>query len=167
MKHGDSVKTIFWGILLILGACWFWHHLCGNPFAELALIRHGRVTSGFIVDAWEVVTEGDTGQTIWSHGATYTYTLPDGRTFTQRTRDASGRLRDEFQNLQQPRAIKVEYLPDNPSISRIKREGNDSLGEWLWRKVGLGGLLLAALLSPGVVLIRSGIHSCRKKHGEN
>ena len=155
----DAMKTVCWGILWIVGACWFWYSCVGNPFDELALIRRAHTTPGFIIDAWEDVEDGARGEAHWFHAATYKYRLPDGREFTQRTRDYSGRLKDEFHDLTQPHPIEVEYLPENPAVSRIKGEGSDGLIDWLWRKVGLGLVLLALFLSPGLVLLRNG---CRE-----
>jgi hypothetical protein len=159
---GDLVKTLIWGVAWILGACWFWYYLVGNPLDELALIRGAQVAAGFIVDTWEDVEDGDEGGTHWFHGVTYTYRTPDGREFTQSIKNGSGRLKDELQDLQQPYPIEVEYLPDNPTVSRIKGNGCDSITEWLWRKVGLGSLILTLFVSPGIVLLRNGVREIRR-----
>jgi len=159
---GDSVKTLLCGFLWILGVCWFWYYVAGNPLDELALIRRAQVAPGFIVDTWEDVEDGDRGQATWFHGATYTYHIPDGREFTQSTKSTSGRLKEEFQDLQRPYPVEVEYLPDNPAVNRIKGDGCASITEWLWRKVGLGGLLLALFASPGIVLLRNGVRDIKR-----
>ena len=158
----ESIKTILWGVAWIAGACGLWYWLAGNPLDELALIQRARIAPGAIVDTWEDVDEDDEGQDLWSHGATYTYRLPDGRELTQSTQNKPGRLRDEFVDLQQPYPVEVEYLPEDPTISRIKGDGSDSLSEWLWRDVGLGGLLLAAFLLPGIGLLRNGVRDLRR-----
>jgi hypothetical protein len=161
-EYSDSVKTLIWGVIWILGACWFWYYLAGNPLDELALIRRAQVAPGFIVDTWEDAESGDEGGTHWSHGATYTYRIPDGREFTQSAAIRSGRLKEEFQDLQQPYPIEVEYLPDNPTVSRIKGDGCESIMGWLLRKIGLGSLLLALLASPGIALLRNGVRDIRR-----
>jgi hypothetical protein len=160
-KLGGSVKTLIGGVLWILGACWFWYHSFGNPLDELALIRGAQIAPGFIVDTWEEPDSGPEGGTLWFHGSTYHYRTPDGREFTQKTGDRSGMLKEEFQDLQKPYPIEVEYLSDNPAVSRIKGDGCRSVMEWLWRKVGLGSFLLAMLLSPGIVVLRDGIRNMR------
>ena len=161
-EYRDSIKTILWGVALILGACGFWYGLVDNPLNEFALIQRARLAHGFIIDTWEDVEDGE-GEDYWHHRAMYKYRLPDGREFTQSTKDSPGRLKDEFRNLQQPHPIEVEYLPEDPSISRIKGCGSDSISDWLWRKVGLGTLLLAWFLSPGIVLLRNGVRDFKKR----
>lgn len=151
------MKKLIWGTLWILGAVWFCYYSFGNPLDELALIRRAQIAPGSIIDTWEDVEDGDDGRAHWFHGATYTYRLPDGREFTKSKTSVSGRLKEKFQNLQQPYPIEVEYLPDNPKVSRIKGDGNSSITDWLWRKVGLGGLLLILLASPGIILLRNGV----------
>jgi hypothetical protein len=54
--------------------------------------------------------------------------------------------------------IEVEYLPDNPAVSRIKGSGSKNLFDWLWREVALGGLLLAMFLAPGCSMLRSALN---------
>ena len=164
VEYRESIKTIFWGVALVAGACGFWYYLVGNPLNELALIQRARIVPGFIIDTWEDVKDDDQGRAHWYHGATYTYRLPDGREFTQSTRDSPGRLKDEFLDLQQPYPVEVEYLSEDPAISRIKGDGSDSVSDWIWRKVGLGILLLALFLSPGIVLLRNGVRQLKRSH---
>jgi len=156
----DSIKTAIIGALWIAVAVWFVFYLAGNPLNELALIRHGDTTLGFIVDAWEDVEEHDNGRPMWFHGGTYTYYLPDGRKFTQQTKEASGRLSPEFRNLEYPYPIEVEYLPNKPNISRIKGSGYKSITGWLIRIVG-GCFLLVMLSFPGVGLLWYGVRDLK------
>jgi hypothetical protein len=162
-KHLKSVVSYTaWGVVFCVGALWFWHYLVGNPFDELELIRRGHTVPGFIVDTWEEVESGDEGGTHWLHGALYTYRMPDGQEFTQRTKESSGRLKPELQDLTQPVPIEVEYLPDNPAVSRIKGDGSPNLFDWLWRKIGLGTLLLALFLAPGLGMLRTAIRDFKQ-----
>lgn len=149
---------------MVVVACWFWHYLVGNPFDELALIQRGQTVSGFIIDTWEDAESGDEGGTVWFHAAIYKYRLPDGREFTRSTNVRSGRLKDEFRALTQPYPVEVEYLPDKPLVSRLKGDGSDSMFDWLWRKAGLGIVLLVFFLSPGIVMLRDGFRDLRKLH---
>lgn len=153
----DAAVSAFWSTALIVGAMWFWHYLVGNPFDEFALISRGHTTDGLIVDTWEDAESGDEGGTHWFHGAIYTYRLPDGREFTQRTKNKRGHLRSDLRDLARPFPIEVEYLPDDPSVSRIKGDGSLSVFDWIWRKIGLGSLLLALFLAPGITMLRSAI----------
>ncbi len=153
----SAASSALWGVLLLLGASWFWHSLVGNPFDDLALIRRGYTTQGFIVDTWEDAESGDEGGTQWFHGAKYKFRLPDGREFTQRTKDGSGRLKTEFRDRAQAFPVEVEYLPDNPAVNRIKGDGSPNFLDWLWREFGLGSLLLALFLAPGFAMLRSAV----------
>ncbi len=55
----------------------------------------------------------------------------------------------------------VEYSSDDPSMNRIKGEGRQTITEWLWRKVGLGAVLLLLCCSPGICLIRAGLRDVK------
>ena len=149
---------------MVVVAWLFWYFFVGNPFDELALIQRGRTVSGFIVDTWENAESGDSGGTQWFHAVIYKYRLPDGREFTRRTKERSGRLKDEFRVLTQPYPVEVEYLPDKPLVSRLKGDGSDSMFDWLWRNAGLGSVLLVVFLGPGIVMLRNGFRDIRKLH---
>ncbi len=152
-----AVKTVAGSLLWCIIAIWFWTYLVGNPVHELLLILRGHTAPGFIVDTDQEAEMGDEGATQWVHSAKYTFRLPDGRVMTAATGDRGGRLRDELRDLVNPVPVEVEYDPNDPSISRIKGDGNATVNEWLTRRVGLGGLLLAMFLAPGVFLFTSGI----------
>lgn len=156
------MKLVIFAVLWVLGVCWFWYQLMGNPLAELALIRRAHTAPGFIVDTWEDVEDAGEGGAQWFHAAVYTYRLPDGREYKERTPERKGRLREQFREFEEPYPIEVEYLPENPAVSRIKGYGCQSVGEWLWRKAGLGSLLLAVFLGGGVILLRDGIREIKK-----
>ena len=157
--QGKALKRIAWGLVWMVCATWFWLHLVGNPIHDLRLMLWARTAPGHIVDTWEDVEDGDDGRAHWYHSAAYTFHLPDGREVSATTGSRSGRLRPEFVDFEQPIPIEVEYDPTNPSISRLKGEGCQSLVEWLFRKVCLGGLMFVLFVSPGVQLIRDGIRS--------
>jgi len=141
------------GILLIVGMCWFWYSLVGNPFDELALIRHAATAPASLADTWEDEQSDFRDHVYISDVGIYRFQIPDGREFMARARAPIGELRSEEA---------VEYLPDDPSVSRIKGDGCQSVGEWLWRKVGLGVLLLAMFVTPGIIAIRDWASSRRR-----
>lgn len=144
----DRLKSVFLGLLFMAGGFLFWHYLVGNPFNELALIRRGVTTTGLITDVREYEEDNGRGKAVFLHSFTYIFRPGAGQIITARTRDYSGRLPDKI-----PHSIQVEYLPDNPAVSRIKTTGSSTVTEWLWRTVGIGGLLLAMSLSTGVYII--------------
>jgi hypothetical protein len=87
--------------------------------------------------------------------------LPDGRSF-KGTAEGSGRLKEQFQDLTEPYPIEIEYLPDNPDVSRIKGSGCGSVTELLWRKIGLGGLILVGLCWIPVGLLWKGLKDLKR-----
>lgn len=162
----DSIKTAIIGGICIAVAVWLVLYTAGNPLHELALILHADTTFGYIVDAYEDVEEHDNGRPMWFHGGTYTYYLPDGRKFTQKTKESSGRLSPEFRNLGYPYPIEVEYLPNKPNISRIKGDGYKSITGLLF-KITAGCFLLAMLSFPGVGLLWYGVRDLKRLLNEN
>lgn len=158
-KYSSELKTVLYGIIWIIIAIIFWWHIAENPFDELNLILRAKITDGFIVDADEDILEGDRGESSWIHYYYYKYQIPDGRKFKGVER-GSGRISID---LDQPHPIQFEYLPDNPDVSRINGSGSSDVWEWLWRKIGFGGLLLIMVISPGLVVMRNGIIDIRKK----
>jgi len=156
----ELTKGMATGILFMLFACCFWLYLAGNPFAELALIRSAQSISGFIIDAWEQPLDTDEGRTRRANGAIYKYYI-DEHEFTKKTKDSDGRLHKEFGKLKQPFRVEVEYLPNNPQVSRIKGDGCQTITEWLWRRVALGGTLLLAFLAIGLFVIQNAINEYR------
>lgn len=105
-----------------------------------------------IVDTIEVEHEDSRGHVTYSNIGVYSYQTPDGRKFKTTTRDPVGQLKERQ---------KVEYLPDKPMISRIKGDGCQTITEFLWRKVGLGGLLLVAFISIGYLVLRESLNEFR------
>ena len=152
-KLRDSVLILRGGVLWILGGCWFWCYLAGNPLDELALIRRAQVATGSLVETHEHEEEDDRGHVYLSDVGDYAFRVPDGSDFKASTRVPTGDLKEQEQ---------VEYLPDNPAVNRIKGDGCQSITEWLWRKVGLGSLLLTLLAGPGIVLLRHGVRDIRR-----
>lgn len=122
---------MLWGTAWIIGACLYWNYLFGNPLEELALINRGQTARGFIIETSEDILDSDQGSK-WVSQRTYNYRLPDGREFAGKTGDIPGQLKGE---IKEPYAIEVEYLPDNPVVSRIKGYGNDTVRSWMWHNV--------------------------------
>ena len=167
MTLRSTVKELWgamWPVLLavlwVLFACWFVYNQTGNPLNDFALIRGAETAPGFIVDTWEDVLDDGHRGVRWYYGYEYRYHAADGREYSQ-VKHRSGQLKDEFSDLNEPVPIEVEYLPDNPSVSRIKGSGCQSVTEWLWRNVGRV-ILLAMLVAPSLVFFRNGFRDIKK-----
>jgi len=149
----NKLISVFWGLFWIVVGFMFWLSLVGNPIHELALIKRGVVTNGVITDTWEDTSKADDGRTIFIHGITYTFQLPDGRTVTGYRGNRQGRLHNSS-----PHPFEVRYLPDNPAVSWIKADVSPTIGDFLLYKVFGGGLILAMFLSPGLALLHKGFY---------
>lgn len=148
------MKTILWSVLYILGACWFWYYLCGNPFDEFALITDSQIATGTLASVHEDEQEDSRGRVSISDVGIYVFRVPSGREFRTKVKSKSGFLRDYEE---------VEYLPENPVVSRIRGTGSSTITDWLWRKVGLGLLLFVAFVAPGIVQLRAGFREIRNQ----
>jgi len=146
------MKKLVWGAIYILGVCWFLYSQCGNPLDELALINGAKITTGSLVDIREHEQEDARGKVYYSNLGVYSFRLPDGREFKTITRKPSGTLHQR---------ITVEYLPENPSVSRVQGDGCRSVMEWLWRKFGLSILIFAVFISPGIYLLADGFRKLK------
>ncbi len=152
-SYYELIKGLAFGILAMVGACWFVLHYAGNPFQEIALIQRGETTTGNLVDSFEIETAGSHDRIGVCDRGVYSYRLSDGREFKTFTDVPTGQLKE---------LEKVEYLPDNPAVSRIKGDGCQTITEFLWRKVGLGGILFVAFLSIGFTVIRKAINEFKR-----
>jgi len=121
----NRLTSVFLGLVLIAGCLWFWVYLLGNPIDELALIRHGVTVQGVITDV----------------SSSYEFRLPNGR----KVKGETGAISYYMSGF----GVEVEYLPDDPAVSRIKGDGCSTLTEWLWLNVGL----FILFFSPGVGVI--------------
>jgi uncharacterized protein DUF3592 len=158
----NRLPTVFVGLMLTVGGFLFWLYLVGNPINEMRLITDGVTAKGVITDVREGYEDCDScpGRKYLHYNASYTFQLPNGQTVEAETKDSNGLRPDIIAN-----GIEVEYLPDSPEVNRIKGTGSPTFTDWIWRKAGIGGLLLVMCLSPGVGLIHWGVR--RKPEGSS
>ena len=153
-----AAKYMTGGYVWLIIAIGLWYSGLGNPLHDFALMKRAQVTSGSLLDESDDAGDTDEGGMVWSYGATYSYRIPDGRRFTNKYESSSshGPITGLPENLQ------VEYLPDNPRISRVKGTGSATVREWIIRTtLSLG--LLALFVAPGLHLLKVGINELRGK----
>lgn len=167
MKGWRQSWELVAGILLALGAVFFWFHFVGHPFDDLSLLLRSQTAAGTVIEAEEVVDDDSNGRAVWSHHVTYRYIVPDKGEFRGTTGSLPGRLREDMRAMTEPVAVAVEYLPDHPGISRIKGSGCSSVFEWVWRKALLGLFLLVLFLAPGMICLRLGWKALRHSMAGN
>lgn len=138
----DAIKPLIGGVLWLLVLCWISYPEVGDSLLELAIIRRAQVATGVRVVTWKAEEEGKSDE------AGYAFRVPDGREFTIGTDYA-------FEDLD--KQCEIEYLPDNPDVSRIKGDGCQGELEWLFRNVGSKILFFALIAAPGVIMLRIGV----------
>jgi hypothetical protein len=152
------IQHCFWGLVILIASFWLVFSATGNPYQEYLLITKGTNARGFITDADEEIQENDAGGNTYYYYYSYYFKLPDGKK-VQSYQKTSGGFRTTLPDLSKPFPVKVVYLANRPEINKIKNTLCQSVGEFIWRKLGLGILLLLILSSIGFELIRRGIKS--------
>lgn len=149
MRISESIKTFLLGVLWIGIAFLFWLSLIGNPFNEFMLItRHTQTTTGNLVDTID--------HDRYDEGV-YTFYIPNKGEFKTSIELPLGELKKQQE---------VEYLPDNPSVCRIKGDGCQSIIAFLLRKVVGGIFAIILFISPGVIMLKNGIRDIKKIRAE-
>jgi Family of unknown function (DUF6804) len=157
------IKQCFIGIIALIAAFWFVIYSTKvNPYYEFMLITKSKIADGFITNLKEYEDEveipdsqGGGSKPVTVDDYEYTFTTQDGKAIDSWSSDIG--YIENFTG--QPLPIKVEYLPDNPEINRVKDETNqcNTIGEFIWRRLVLGILLLIMFSSIGYHFIRIGI----------
>lgn len=142
------------GIVVIVIGLTVWYRLSGNSLSDLQLYLHSSKAQGHILRTWEEVSDGGRGQLHWICGVEYEFTLANGKKFSEKSYEAPEWVKQNFRDISYPYPIEVEYLPDDPTISRIGGDIGDTVLEWMWKQLGLSVLFLFAFLLPGVMLVK-------------
>ena len=166
LKHKplfNLIKNCFWGVVAISVAFWIVSYAMKvNPYHEYLLITKGITANGFITKAEEYEDEVDIpdAQGGGSEAVTkvyyeYDFTTEAGKIINGRSSELEG-IQD-FKG--KPIPIQVEYLKDNPDINRVKDATSQckTIGEFIWRRICLGTLLLLMFSAFGLYMIRRGI----------
>jgi len=151
----NLIKNCLLGILAIIAAFWLVLYLGGNPYNEYMLITKGISTKGFITSVDETSTDTDQG-TVFSYNYTFYFKTKQGENIKSWAKD-DGMIPNELMDLTTPHPFDIVYLKDNPDINMPKDKICDSLGDFFWRKCGLGFCILLMFSSIGFILIRKAI----------
>lgn len=120
---------------------------------SLALIRHGEVTNGTVLEAYIYWGDLTDIHDKTYHSLLYNFRAPDGREFTKWSGSMRDEIPQEYRRL--PAPTKVEYLPSDPSVSRLLGEGAQSILGWVFKEIIYNILLIAVFVSPGAIVIGS------------
>lgn len=145
-----------WGVAWFLGGLWFfWAMVGSDSLDELALIRDARITDATLVDVGEFDGEDNRGRYYQgAHGA-YQFTA-NGKDYYAKSTQSSSYF-DEH--------AKVEFLDRDPTVNRMHGKGVQTIGEWLWRKVIGGLVLLGFFLAPGIAQLNSAYKAHKRQQG--
>ena len=153
---GDSpVKAALWGVAFLAGGALMCKAFIGNPMNDLALIRESRVTDATLMETAEFDGEGERGQYYEGVNGAYQFAVNGKDYFALSTQSHSS-----FDPVAQ-----VQFLERDPSINRMKGDGVQTIGEWLWRKAGLGLILAGIFMTPGIVQLRAAYRAHRQRQG--
>jgi hypothetical protein len=153
---GGAIVGVIWiGVVL-----WFCLGGFKESKEEAALIQRGQATPGVIVRASEECDRGESSK-VWYWTVAYRYQLPDGQVLEQKE-EGSGRLDPELRDRIPPYPVQVVYLPDEPSISRLKMGEWAKAEVWLTRKVVKTLVFLGVFLTPGIWIVVTSIRDKSK-----
>lgn len=133
----NLIQNIGLGIAIL--AVYFWWLFDSNAFTEaregyLMLTKEKITVSGQFVDTEKFDMDEGGGEIADGYGYKYSFLTQDGRTI-----EDTGWNYGEL-----PNNIEIEYISDNPNISRIKglRKNDNNFTDWvqhqlLWKLLGL------------------------------
>jgi hypothetical protein len=159
----NLIKGCFLGIAAFLLAIAFLYYLVGNPYHEFLLITQAKTANGLITYSEEstdvVEPEGRSASQVYDVYYEYSFTTVEGKKNKSHATDRnseSGYLKGVNEK---PMPIEVEYIAGAPEINRIKGMNNQAqtITEFLWRRVGLGIVLLLLFTSIGFAITRNAI----------
>jgi hypothetical protein len=159
---------LFWGVVAVSAAFALVYSISGNPYHEYQLLTNGTTTEGFITDVTEDIEPMDAGGYTYYYNYAYTFKLPNGLPI-HAYQELSGNSEQEMPDLSEPYLTEIVYLTSNPNVNKLKATLLDSVWEIVWRKIGLGLLLLIMFSSIGFFIIFNAIkeYSIESKKADN
>ena len=156
-------KSIVVGISIPIGAFLIWLVSSSSPVNDFLLITKSSTAKGHITKANEetdVVEENDgrTSHLVYYYDYDYNFSLPSGKVI-ETYGSEPGQLPDYLTNLKEPYQVEVEYLPNNPKVSRIKGmdSNNTSVLQWIRHRMIIQTIVFLLFCYWGFSIIRDGI----------
>ena len=144
MKIDRSIdpKNIFIGSFFVIVGFWIWLAMFGNPYHEILLVNRGQSAPIKIGECYTDVLEGD-GRSSVVEICSYGF-IANGQFL-----EGSG------QNINE--GDEVKYLPEDPSVHRIKTEIADGYLDLIFCRLPGGFFVLVMFTFPGIAIINSAI----------
>lgn len=164
----NLIKSILLGIAIPVIGVWIWYVSSDNPLNEYLLITKSQTVNGQITEVQEydeIVEYNDgrsAGQAFYFEYK-YNFRLANGLTIGGVGRE-DGTLPEYLRDVaENPYQTKIEYLPDNPGISRVKgmSSGNKTIYEWLRYSILSGVIVLLVCSYFAFIAIDRGIKKYR------
>lgn len=161
----EEWKTLLVALVSLAIAAYLTYSSVDSIIEGNELNYKGEIANGWITDTMEDWDETDYGQSVVSHGVTYEFRLPSGQIiegsyYDRGTIDNDSRLYQEGHTINW-NAVEVEYLPNNPSVSRIKGSDDDTLAELIRHETEHIFITLIPL-AIGVYLLVTSIRDVRE-----
>lgn len=161
-KKIKLIKSIILGLAIPIVAIGVWYNWGNNnPINEYFLITKSQTIKGFITNAEEhgEDVEQDSGPSgiRYSFSYDYTFTLPNGKVINAYGTEDGSRLPEDMQDISsKPYKVEIQYLPDNPNVSRVKDFlwHNSTVYEWFRFNILLGLIISIACLYLSYVIIK-------------
>jgi hypothetical protein len=119
---------------------------------ELAIINHAEVVRAELVEVGTSRDDPRTGDTGGALG-TYRYRMLNGQ---EGNISISGDTLNDIPGYADSGIVEVEYLPENPSVKRVKGSGNTNLSDLRFWTV-FKGVLLSIFFLVSIAMTVSGI----------
>jgi len=159
------ILSLLIGLAIPTAFIWWWYDSSTIEINEFLLITHDKIkTTGFIIQAEEYddLVESDYNRSagvVYDFSFKYVFKLKDGSVRSSYGKE-NGRLPGFLSNVDnKPYPVKIEYLANNPNISRVKEywSGNVSLFDWFRHRMVMWTILFLCCTIIGYINIKYGI----------
>jgi hypothetical protein len=158
------IKDIIIGLAIPIAALTFWIVSPPNPMNDFRLITNSKIANGQITEAKvaeELVeaNDGRTGKLAYYYGYKYDFVLPSEESITSWGKE-DGDIPEHLANLQYPYPVQIEYLEENPKISRVKgmKSNDTTIPQWIRHKVAIPFVIFLLLCYWGYTIIRNSLN---------
>ena len=157
------VKRILTDCCIPIGVYLTWLFSTYNPIDDFRLITDSSIAKGKIISAKnesgdiEIADNGRTSEQSY-YDYTYSFVLTDGKTMRS-TGSERGNMPEYLIDSDMPVSVDVEYLSDNPVVSRVKGMSNHetTVLQWIRHNMVLPTIIILVLCYCGYISLRNGL----------
>lgn len=157
------VKSILVGISIPIAAFLIWLVSSSSPINDFNLITKSSIAKGQITSAKEETdvvetNDGRTSEQIYFYDYDYNFVLPNGKIIAAWGSEP-GEIPEHLIDMNEPFPVQVEYLADNPKVSRVKEmDSNDTtILQWIRHRMVIQTIIFLILCYWGYTFIRDGL----------